>query len=203
MKEITLLRHGDTEATEKGYFSGWSDVPLSRRGRERIALLRPLFSDRRFQGIFVSPLSRALETFRLLFPEGSSFEVHEDIRERSFGDWEGVAWEDIGKRFPEEIERWKAEPFLFTPPGGESFVQMQNRISCFWEEITSREDGRYLVVTHAGTIRCLLAHLTGMSFQTTFHLLLDPGVRLNLRHGPLFTQVVSLENSEVPTCPPF
>ena len=34
MKEIYLLRHGDTDATEKGYFAGWTDVPLSK-GRKK------------------------------------------------------------------------------------------------------------------------------------------------------------------------
>lgn len=197
MKEITLVRHGDTEATEKGYFAGQSDIPLSKRGQERIALLRPEFQERSFQGIFVSPLSRTMETLALIASDQVPFESREDIVERSFGSWEGMNWDSVNQRFPDQIDQWISDPLSFTPPGGESFCEVRNRVNGFWNDLIARDEGHYLVVTHAGVIRCLLVQLTGMSFQATFHLLLDPGVQVGIRHTPDGTQIVSIRNTEV------
>ncbi|HOQ68133.1 MAG TPA: histidine phosphatase family protein, partial [Candidatus Atribacteria bacterium] len=71
MKDIYLLRHGDTDATEKGYFAGWTDVPLSERGRKRINKVKEILKEVELERILVSPLVRTQETAQLIAPSGS------------------------------------------------------------------------------------------------------------------------------------
>ncbi len=195
MKEIYLLRHGDTDATEKGYYAGWSDIALSLRGKKRIAKVREFLPPDGFRKIFVSPLRRTQETASLLVSQGP-FEVCEEIKERSFGNWEGRGWKEIEEQFPQEMLEWRKNPLLFTPPGGESFQVVLERVTLFWERLGKESPGRYLVVTHGGVIRSLLVHLFKMNFASTFYFLLDPGVLVKIREENGFPLLVSMVNVE-------
>lgn len=197
MKEVYLVRHGDTDATEKEYFAGLSNIPLTPRGRKRIQGLREFLGERRFDRVFVSPLRRTLETALLLVDASVPLEVCEDLKERSFGSWEGRGWRNLEIESPEEIEEWKRDPLRFTPPGGESFERVLRRVAHFWERLRAIENGRYLVVTHAGVLRCFFVHLFKMRFEQTFSFLFEPGVLIVIREENDFPQVVNIVNFEV------
>jgi Fructose-2,6-bisphosphatase len=195
MREIYLLRHGDTHATENGYYAGWMDVPLSEGGRRRVEKSREFLPRNGFQKVFVSPLRRTLETARIVVPD-MPMEIREELRERSFGSWEGKGWKEIEAGFPEEMVEWRKDPLRFTPPGGESFQVVLERVVAFWEKLRQEPEGSYLLVTHGGVIRSLLVHLLRMDFASTFHVLLDPGVVVRIREEQGFTQLVSIMNIE-------
>ena len=196
MKEIYLLRHGDTDATEKGYFAGWTDVPLSPKGERRINKVREILKGVEFERVFVSPLCRTQETARLVAPS-ESWEVREEIKERSFGSWEGKSWEDLEKESPEEVKKWREAPSLFVPPGGESFSTILERVVPFWEELLGRPEERVLVVTHGGVIRSIFAYLLEVDFAATYCFLFDPGVLVKTRGNHSFCQVVNILNTEI------
>ena len=86
---VYLLRHGATEATAEGRYSGRLDTPLSPAGRQ--ALHRAAFSP---QYVYVSPLRRAVETAALWFPEAKQIPVPE-LREMDFGLFEGRTWQEL------------------------------------------------------------------------------------------------------------
>lgn len=198
MKEIYLLRHGDTEATEKGFFAGWSDVPLSPKGERRIRKLQQnLLKGVSFEKVFCSPLLRTLQTARLLVPD-ADVEIVPEIKERSFGSWEGKSWEELEKEHPVEVLEWKRDPLSFTPPGGESFREVLSRVSSFWHQLLKMENGRYLLVTHAGVIRCFLVKAMDIEFASTFRVLLDPGVLVKIGFNyEEFPRVELIQNSGV------
>jgi alpha-ribazole phosphatase len=197
MKEVYLVRHGDTDATEKEYFAGLSNIPLTPRGRKRILKLREFLEGRRFDRVFASPLRRTVETALLLVDALVPLDVCEELKERSFGRWEGKGFRDIGLDFPEELREWERDPLRFTPPGGESFEQVLKRVARFWERLKTMGEGRYLVVTHAGVLRCFFVHLLKMRFEQTFSFLFDPGVLVVVHERNDFPQVVQIMNFEV------
>lgn len=197
MRTVYLVRHGDTDATENEYFAGWMNIPLTPRGRERIRRVRAFLGETTFDYAFASPLARTVETALLLAGFDTPLEVCEDLKERSFGRWEGKKWRNLKDEFPEEVAEWERDPLRFTPPGGESFESVLARVIRFWERLRGFPDGRYLVVTHAGVLRCFLVHLLGVRFEQTFSLLLDPGVLITVRELDGFTQVTGLVNFEV------
>ncbi|MEN3186343.1 MAG: alpha-ribazole phosphatase [Atribacterota bacterium] len=195
MKEIYLLRHGDTDATERGYYAGWMDIPLSPEGRRRILRVREMLPQDGFRKVLVSPLKRTLETAQIV-AYGAPLEIHEALKERSFGVWEGKGWTEIETGFPEEMRAWRRDPLHFTPPGGESFEAVLLRVATFWETFQKEPEGRYLLVTHGGVIRSLLVHLLRIDFASTFSILLDPGVVVQFREEGGFLQLISLVNVE-------
>ena len=200
MKEIILLRHGDTVATENHYFAGWSDIPLSKKGEKRILLAKEGLKVYDFHDIWVSPLTRTQQTAHLVIDTNRPIKLKRDLMERSFGDWEGKNWEELEKEFPDQVIKWKENPLEFTPPRGESFADVLQRVKRFWHDLQNQEDGTYLVVTHAGVIRCTLVLLTGMTFENCFHLLLDPGVVVKIREDSGYPQIVSIINHEGVEC---
>lgn len=197
MKEIYLVRHGDTDATEKEYFAGWMNLPLTPLGRKRILRVREFLGAKRFDYVFASPLTRTIETALLLAGLETPLEICEDIKERSFGSWEGKKWRNLKDEFPEEVAEWERDPLRFTPPGGESFEKVLERVVRFWERLRGFPDGRYLVVTHAGVLRCFLVHLLKMRFEQTFSILLNPGALITVQEKDGFPQVTGLLNLEV------
>ncbi len=116
---VYLLRHGATEATAEGRYSGRLDTPLSPAGRQ--ALHRAAFSP---QYVYVSPLRRAVETAALWFPEAKQIPVPE-LREMDFGLLRGAPGRSFRTTQPTE-PGWTAaarRPFLagkakrFSAPG--------------------------------------------------------------------------------------
>ncbi|MCB0037792.1 MAG: histidine phosphatase family protein, partial [Anaerolineales bacterium] len=98
------------------------------------------------------------------------------LQEYDFGEWEMMLWDEI--RGPAAAQ-WFAD-YVHTPaPQGESYVQMAERVVAFWEEILMSEEAPperpLVVVTHAGVIRALLAHLLQMPLRQAFNLTIDLG----------------------------
>ena len=80
---VYLLRHGQTEYNVDKRYQGTRDIPLSEKGR---AALRR--ADIEPDTVYVSPLCRAVDTARVLFPAARLVPVH-DLREMCFGIFEG------------------------------------------------------------------------------------------------------------------
>ena len=81
--KVYLLRHGQTEYNVDKRYQGTRDIPLSEKGR---AALRR--ADIEPDTVYVSPLCRAVDTARVLFPAARLVPVH-DLREMCFGIFEG------------------------------------------------------------------------------------------------------------------
>ena len=101
--KVYLLRHGQTEYNVDKRYQGTRDIPLSEKGR---AALRR--ADIEPDTVYVSPLCRAVDTARVLFPAARLVPVH-DLREMCFGISRGaIMW------------RWSATPII--SPGWETTV---------------------------------------------------------------------------------
>ncbi|RDW91213.1 hypothetical protein BP5796_02378 [Coleophoma crateriformis] len=100
---VFLIRHGETEWTISGRYTGRSDIPLTPHGEEQVAASREvivgpgkIIDPSRLAHLFISPRTRAQRTFEILFDEktrkeiGSQAETTEDIREWEYGLYEGL-----------------------------------------------------------------------------------------------------------------
>src|SRR4051812_35163422 len=118
---LLLVRHGATALTAEDRFSGAVGVDLSDDGRSQVARLAERLSGAPIRAVHCSPLSRTVETAAILAePHGLPL-IHADgLREMSHGRWEGLTRREVEQRYPEEYATWEADPFNFTPEGGES-----------------------------------------------------------------------------------
>jgi probable phosphoglycerate mutase len=160
---LYLVRHGATQLTAEDRFSGSAGVELSDEGRRQAARLGERLSDEGLTAAFSSPLSRTLETARIITELcGLGVETRDGLREISHGRWEGLTRSEVEARYPDEYASWEEDPFTFAPEGGESGVAVLARVLPVIREIVTRHQGeRVLVVSHKATIRLALSSLLG------------------------------------------
>lgn len=91
---ISILRHGRTEANEKGIYIGKTDLPLSEAGKAQLKELYETHEYPKVQKVYTSPLERAVQSAEILFPDRELTEV-DDLREMDFGIFEGLKAEDL------------------------------------------------------------------------------------------------------------
>ena len=162
---VYLVRHGATELTAEDRFSGDIGVELSDEGREQAALLGARLQGDGFAAIYCSPLSRTVETARILAAAAGGAltpQPRDGLREIGHGHWEGMTRADVEAQFPDEYAQWSEDPFTFAPEGGESGLSVLARALPALRAIVVAHPGqRVLVVSHKATIRILLSSLLG------------------------------------------
>jgi probable phosphoglycerate mutase len=162
---VYLLRHGATQLTAEGRFSGSVGVELSDEGRRQAALLGERLRDAGVAAAYCSPLSRSVDTAAIVGQACNVTPILSDgLREISHGHWEGLTRNEVEERFGREYATWEEDPFTFAPQGGESGVSVLARaLPALREIVTAHEDQRVVVVSHKATIRLLLSSLLGIA----------------------------------------
>ena len=184
---LFLVRHGATAATEEDRFSGSAGAELSDHGRWQAARLGERVSQQNITAIYSSPLSRALETARIVGGHCGLEPITRDgLREIGHGHWEGMKRDDVEREFAAEYAAWEADPFTFAPADGESGVAVLARaLPVVREIVTSHQGGQVLVVSHKATLRLVLSSL----------LAFDPrGYRDRLDQAPACLNVVDFKD---------
>jgi probable phosphoglycerate mutase len=168
---VYLVRHGQTTWNAEQRAQGHTDIPLDGEGQEQARLLANAFDNRPFTRILTSDLGRARTTAAPLAERHEiEPELRPDLRERSFGDWEGEPFEVIATNFTEMGLLSGLPRDEIRPPGGESQLDVWNRLSRVVEDILGAHEP-VVVVSHGGTCSLLLArlvnatHLTARAFR--------------------------------------
>lgn len=162
MTRIILWRHGRTEYNAARRLQGQIDIPLDEVGRwQGATAAAALFARHAPDRIVSSDLVRASDTAHYL-AELSGVEVTTDVRlrERSFGDWEGLTAEDIHERFPDEASVWSSGGTV-DRPGGESPAQVGERVAEAMRELAAETSGTLVLVTHGAAIALGISALLG------------------------------------------
>ena len=160
---LYLVRHGATQLTAEDRFAGDIGVDLSADGRSQAERLAVRVRDHVISAIYSSPLSRAVETARII-ATGCGLEprLSDGLREIHHGRWEGLTRQEVETGFAAEYAAWEEDPFTFAPEGGESGVSVLARALPALREIVVRHAGlNVLAVSHKATIRLLLSSLLG------------------------------------------
>jgi probable phosphoglycerate mutase len=160
---LLLVRHGATTATEEGRFSGSTGAELSEEGRWQAARLGERLARFDITAVYSSPLSRALDTARIVAGHCRiEPAIRDGLREIAHGHWEGMKREDVEREYGVEYATWEADPFTFAPVGGESGVAVLARaLPVIREIVTAHPGGQALVVSHKATLRLVLSSLLG------------------------------------------
>ncbi len=185
---LLLVRHGATTATQEDRFSGSSGADLSDEGCWQAERLGDRLSAQNITAIYSSPLSRALETARLVGRHCRLEPVIRDgLREIGHGHWEGMKREDVERQFGDEYAAWEADPFTFAPEGGESGVAVLARaLPVVREVVTAHPGGQVLIVSHKATLRLILSSLLGFDARS---------YRDRLEQSPACLNVVDVRES--------
>lgn len=178
MGRLFLVRHGETTWNVEGRAQGHSDTPLSEKGRHQVERVAARLAPVPFAAAYSSDLSRALETAQGLM-KGRSTQVHAepDLRELSYGEWEGMTYQEVQARYPSLYAQLMSSDVTFAPPGGESVAGLVQRVQALQERLrsTHRDGENTLVVGHGGSLRALLVSLLELPVDSFWRFQLDSG----------------------------
>lgn len=152
---ICLVRHGETPWNAERRLQGHLDVPLNDVGVAQAEATARSLQGRRFAAIYASDLTRAQQTAapaaRTL---GLDAEPTATLRERHYGIFQGLTYDEAAQRHPEAYARFRArEPAFAFPDGGESLTAFAERIGTALKALAHRHLGeQILVVTHGGVL---------------------------------------------------
>jgi len=164
-RAVVLWRHGRTAHNAAGRLQGQVDIPLDEVGRWQVAeAAQHLAARLRPTRIVASDLVRAQVTARGLGElVGVPVETDVRLRERCFGDWEGLTAHEIAERWPEQYEIWRGggDPHR---PGAETRVVVGERVGAAVRELAAGLGGdqTLVVVSHGAAITLGLVHLLGL-----------------------------------------
>ena len=143
MPQLFLVRHAEPALT--GVLLGQCDPPLSELGRQSA---NSLLADLTWAVVYTSPLRRAVETANRM-ARGAPVQIIPDLREISFGHWDGRPWADIESAEPElaarKLQDWRG----VTIPGAEPWADFAARVRRAFEYILAGPRAA-AVVAHAG-----------------------------------------------------
>lgn len=161
---LHVVRHGQTLDNAAGRIQGNSESELSALGQQQAQAVARASALRRLAAIYCSDLSRAQATARPLAAQcGLPMRLDRRLRERHYGELEGLTWPEVGQRFPEAYAALSEGQASFRIAGGESRQDLLDRIVPTFDEIVGRHPGQQVaVVTHGGVLGALLTHVLGI-----------------------------------------
>jgi probable phosphoglycerate mutase len=166
--EVWLVRHGQTPWSEAGRHTGRTDVELTDAGRAGAAALAPVLGGLEFALVLTSPAARAHDTARLAGFDDAV--PDDDLRERDYGELEGLTTAEIQARGPE----WRDWSVWTGPvPGGESLDALAERS----RRVIARADaagGEVLLFGHGHALRVLAATALDLPPAVAARLVLSP-----------------------------
>ena len=159
---ILLVRHGETEWNRIHRFQGRSDLPLNQEGRDQARALAAGLKDQSLTAIYSSPLSRAVETARLINSFHPSVPFFEEVGliEMNFGEFEGM---EAGRWMVEHadfLNLWREIPTSVRMPGGENLLEVQARALNTLDRITKLYpiESTLLFCSHSFVNRTILCY---------------------------------------------
>ncbi|MHC1743184.1 MAG: DVU_1551 family NTP transferase [Syntrophobacteraceae bacterium] len=176
-REIYLMRHGAIQSrNDPGRFIGQLDLPLTEEGLEQAEHLKSRLSSTSLSAVYCSDLKRSLQTAEVIGRDhGLSCIPKPGLREISLGDWEGLPFEEVRRRFPQEYRARGLDIVHYRPPGGESFLDCTFRVLPAFHEILRSTPGNIAIVAHAGVNRILLSQVLGRPLDDLFSIEQDYG----------------------------
>ena len=164
---VLLVRHGETDWNRRRIFRGMRDVPLNDTGRAQARMAAGALADRTIDAACTSPLRRAAETARIVMAShGVEAAVEKDLKDFDFGQWTGVADDQVAKAWPAEHAKWSASPHAARPPGGDTLQEVSDRAFAAVERIVRDHDGQTVALfAHRVVNKLLVLRMLGLPLE--------------------------------------
>ena len=173
---VLLVRHAVTAATGVTLYGRAPGHPLSDEGRRQAdALASRLGRLPKLAAVYASPLERARETAQpIARARGLALRIERELSEIDIGEWTGLSIKRARRKPEWEIVQRHPSGFRF--PGGESFTEMQTRMTATLARLVARHPGVIIVaVSHADPIKAAVAHALGTPLDLFQRIVIAPG----------------------------
>ncbi len=179
MPRLVLVRHGQTVYNAQRRYQGQTDNPLNATGLAQAEALRPRLATLKLDAAYASDLIRARHTAEIALqnhPDQPQLKLLTALREASGGGFEGLTWDEIVARYPEEAVLWQKDKIRHGPPGGENMEEVEGRVKLALEQILAEhpaENETILVSAHGGILGIMLCYLMGMDLNRIWQWRID------------------------------
>ncbi len=187
---LYIVRHCQSAGNLSGRFQGRFDAPVSETGEKQLELLSLRFRNETLDAIYSSPLIRAYKTAEAINKfHGLSIQKDDGLLEIDVGEIENQLLTEIGVKYPELAHNWDFSPDLCVFPGGETMVQVYERINRTIDQIIADNPGKRVAIsTHGGVIRNLYARVQYGSIE---------GLRKSVVFGNTSVSVLEAEDGKL------
>ncbi len=172
MKNILLIRHGQSEWNKLNLFTGFKNVDLSEQGIDEANKAGQNFKDLglSFDIVYTSDLKRAQDTAKIILQNLGQWDQlysinkiinNINLNERDYGDLTGLNKKETAEKFgDEQVHKWR-RGYSDQPPNGESLEDVVNRVKTYFDEeiiysINKPDNENILIVAHGNSLRALL-----------------------------------------------
>lgn len=164
---LILIRHGETAWNRATRIQGHTDISLSPLGLAQAERLAQALADEPLAAIYSSDLSRARQTAEALARvQDLPVRLDAGLRERAFGRFEGLSWDEITEGYPEESARWRRREPDFPVGGGESLTVFSARCLGAARRAAAQHPGESIaLVAHGGVLDCLYRAATRVALE--------------------------------------
>lgn len=166
VKNIYVIRHGETDWNKNHRFQGQTDIKLNETGRDQAIKLRPLMQQLQIESVYSSTLSRAYETAELATQEIKiSIQKDDRLRETNVGAAEGLTLDELLQKFgPDSLTKWRSyeERLLdYNFENGESKRQMMFRVRQVFLDIAQNSNRSSIAVFSHGMVMRAMTFIFG------------------------------------------
>ena len=207
MKNILLIRHGQSEWNKLNLFTGFKNVELTEQGVHEAKKASENFKELgvKFDLVYTSLLSRAQKTAKIIL-EGldqledltNNHKIIEDLalNERDYGDLTGLDKKETADKYGEEqVYKWR-RGYSDRPPAGESLEDVVLRVRNYFEleilpQIHSSSNNNILIAAHGNSLRALLLVMDVYQINEINSVELSTGVPIHITYDNAIFQIKS------------
>lgn len=191
MALLVLIRHGESQWNLENRFTGWTDVPLTEKGREEARRAGEKIRHMHFDKAYTSVLQRAIETLdivlRVIAQTDIPIAYDQALNERHYGDLQGLNKAETAEKYGrEQVHLWRRS-YDIAPPGGESLKDTAARTLPYFRahiEADLQAGRNVLVSAHGNSLRSIVMHLDNLSKEQVLELNLATGVPIVYEVSP-------------------
>jgi len=164
---LIAVRHGETAWNRISRIQGHTDIPLNDVGHRQARQVGEAVAAEGVHAIYSSDLQRAADTARAIGKAaGVPVQLDEALRERHFGELEGLTHEEITARWPDDARRWRGRDPEYGPQGGETLQDFHARCVAALRRLAQRHLGQTVVlVAHGGVLDCFYRAANGVDLS--------------------------------------
>jgi 2,3-bisphosphoglycerate-dependent phosphoglycerate mutase len=164
---ILAIRHGQTAWNADSRIQGHTDIALDAVGEWQAERLAQALAGEELQALYSSDLTRARQTAAPLAARTRlELRIDPGLRERAFGEFEGLSFAQIERRWPDQAEAWRRRDPDFGARGGEVLRAFRDRVVATVERLAQAHPAQSIaLVTHGGVLDLLYREATRLALD--------------------------------------
>jgi broad specificity phosphatase PhoE len=169
---LIVVRHGQTACNTKNVWHGWDDCGLTEIGLAQADAVADRLAGEKIDAVYSSDSRRALQTAQTIASRHGLTPIADPgLRERNAGEYEGIPVAEVEAARPTIWEERAADYWGWSPPSGETFTDVWDRLRSVIDRLQEQHDGRTVVaVTHMSPMRILISRLADLPIERTYEM---------------------------------